>query len=129
LATIGELLRLQRRPAESDYCALKPSPHISCCQNAEDRGGEISGTTTVRRLSSHEFSGFRLYACILGSHSFLSFKNPVPVFIGQVRISSGGRESDKVDRSSRPNYQGKTRGEVRIPFLTAKAITQGAHEP
>src|SRR6266446_7684657 len=25
-------------PAESDYCALMPSPRISCCQDAEDRG-------------------------------------------------------------------------------------------
>ena len=38
LATIGELLRLERRPAESDYCALMLSPHVNCCQDAVDRG-------------------------------------------------------------------------------------------
>src|SRR5580700_3200409 len=38
LATIGELARLERRPAASDYCALMPSPHINCCHDAEDCG-------------------------------------------------------------------------------------------
>src|SRR6266481_9562955 len=53
LATVGELLRLQRRPAESDYCALMPSPHINCCQDAVDRGnmGEMPATLENIRVN------------------------------------------------------------------------------
>jgi hypothetical protein len=69
----------------------------------------------------HEFSGFRLYARILGSHSRLSFKHLVPVFIGQVRISSGGPESHKVDRiRAKPKKLG-WKGKVKPAFTKTKA--------
>jgi hypothetical protein len=56
LATIGELLRLQRRPAESDYCALVPSPHINRCQDAADRGKMIPFVSaSEKRIHSCRF--------------------------------------------------------------------------
>ncbi len=39
--------------AESDYCALMPSPHINCCQDAVDRGnmGEMPATLENIRVN------------------------------------------------------------------------------
>jgi hypothetical protein len=65
LVTIGELLRLERRAAESDYCALMPSPHINCCQDAVDRGkmGGMSATLENIRVNLPSPEKYRITYC------------------------------------------------------------------
>jgi hypothetical protein len=65
LATIGELLRLERRSTESDYCALMPSPHINCCQDAVDRGkmGGMSATLENIRVNLPLPEKYRITYC------------------------------------------------------------------
>jgi len=75
LATVGELLRLERRPAESDYCALMPSPHINCCQDALDRGkmGGMSATLENIRVNLPSPEKYRMtYWSCSGSRRAIS---------------------------------------------------------
>ena len=75
LATIGELLRLERTPAESDYCALMPSPHINCCQDAADRGkmGGMSATLENIRVNLPSPEKYRItYWSCSGSRRAIS---------------------------------------------------------
>jgi hypothetical protein len=67
--------QLERRPSESDYCALVPSPHINCCQDAADRGkmGGMSATLENIRVNLPSPEKYRItYWSCSGSRRAIS---------------------------------------------------------